>query len=129
VKRIWAEQRPGYVEIHRDMVDRQIEVPEDLIEWDGRLHFRESDARKVEEAAHETAAMFNAAHKPVLIAGIEIHRFKASHHLVDLAEKMGAPVFTTVLGKGAFPMDHPLYMGVHVGPISPPLDQRADGRR
>jgi indolepyruvate decarboxylase len=27
---------------------------------------------------------------------------------------------TTVLGKGAFPMDHPLYMGVHVGPISPP---------
>ncbi len=120
VKRIWAEQRPGYVEIHRDMVDRQIEVPEELIEWDGRLHFQESDARKVEEAAHETAAMFNEARKPVLIAGIEIHRFKASHHLVDLAEKMGAPVFTTVLGKGAFPMDHPLYMGVHVGAISPP---------
>ncbi len=120
VKRIWAEQRPGYVEIHRDMVDRQIEVPEDLIEWDGRLHFQESDARKVEEAAHETAAMFNESRKPVLIAGIEIHRFKASQALVELAEKMGAPVFTTVLGKGAFPMDHPLYMGVHVGPISPP---------
>src|ERR1700731_4867601 len=59
VKRIWAEQRPGYVEIHRDMVDRQIEVPEDLIEWDGRLHFQESNTRKVEEAARETAAMFN----------------------------------------------------------------------
>ena len=56
----------------------------------------------------------------MLIAGIEIHRYKASHDLVALAEKMGAPVFTTVLGKGAFPMDHPLYMGVHVGPISPP---------
>src|SRR3984893_18297142 len=121
VKRIWAEQRPGYVEIHRDMVDREIEVPEDLIEWDGRLHFQESDARKVEEAANETAAMFNESRKPVLIAGIEIHRFKASHDLVELAEKMGAPVLTTVLGKGAFPMDHPLYMGVHVGPISPPL--------
>ena len=120
VKAIWAEQRPGYVEIHRDMVDRQIEVPEELIEWDGRLHFQESDARKVEEAAHETAAMFNASRKPVLIAGIEIHRFKASQDLVELAEKMGAPVMTTVLGKGAFPMDHPLYMGVHVGPISPP---------
>src|SRR5580704_11772402 len=120
VKRIWAEQRPGYVEIHRDMVDREIEVPEDLIEWDGRLHFQESDARKVEEAANETAAMFNESRKPVLIAGIEIHRFKASHDLVELAEKMGAPVMTTVLGKGAFPMDHPLYMGVHVGPISPP---------
>ena len=120
VRTIWAEQRPGYIEIHRDMVDREIEVPDDLIEWDGRLHFHESDARRVEEAARETAAMLNQSDKPVLIAGIEIHRYKASRELVELAEKIGAPVFTTVLGKGAFPMDHPLYMGVHVGPISPP---------
>ncbi|HEV2170511.1 MAG TPA: thiamine pyrophosphate-binding protein, partial [Candidatus Binatus sp.] len=96
VKRIWAEQRPGYIEIHRDMVDQQIEVSDELIEWDGRLHFQESDARKVEEAAHETAAMFNESRKPVLIAGIEIHRFKVSRELIELAEKMGAPVFTTV---------------------------------
>lgn len=117
---IWAEQRPGYVEIHRDMVDREIEVPDELIEWDGKLHFHESDARKVEEAARETAAMLNAARRPVLIAGIEIHRYKASEDLIKLAEKIGAPVFATVLGKGAFPMNHPLYMGVHVGAISPP---------
>jgi indolepyruvate decarboxylase len=117
---VWAEQRPGYVEIHRDMVDREIEVPADLIEWDGRLRFPDSDMRKVEEAAREAAAMFNAARHPVLIAGIEIHRYKVSQDLIELAEKMGAPVLTTVLGKGAFPMNHPLYMGVHVGPISPP---------
>ncbi len=120
VRAVWAEQRPGYIEIHRDMVDREIEVPDDLIEWDGRLHFHESDARRVEEAARETAAMLNQSRKPVLIAGIEIHRYKASRELVELAEKIGAPVFATVLGKGAFPMDHPLYMGVHIGPISPP---------
>src|SRR5229473_1687681 len=120
VRAVWAEQRPGYVEIHRDMVDREIEVPDEIIEWDGHLHFHESDSRKLEEAARETAAMFNESRKPVLIAGIEIHRYKASHDLVELAERMGAPVFATVLGKGAFPMDHPLYMGVHVGPISPP---------
>jgi TPP-dependent 2-oxoacid decarboxylase len=116
---VWAEQRPGYVEIHRDMVDREIEVAEELLE-DGHLRFYESDTRRVEEAARETAAMFNASRHPVLIAGIEIHRYKATHELIELAEKMGAPVLTTVLGKGAFPMDHPLHMGVHVGPISPP---------
>src|SRR5215468_6491516 len=27
VKTVWAEQRPGYIEIHRDMVDCEIEVP------------------------------------------------------------------------------------------------------
>jgi TPP-dependent 2-oxoacid decarboxylase len=120
VRAIWAEQRPGYIEIHRDMVDREIEVPDELLEWDGHLHFHESDARRLEEAARESAAMFNASRKPVLIAGIEIHRYKAARELVELAEQMGAPVMTTVLGKGAFPMDHPLHMGVHVGPISPP---------
>src|SRR5579863_7063366 len=127
VRAIWTEQRPGYVEIHRDMIDQVIEVPTRLIEWDGKLAMRESDARKVDEAARETVAMFNAAKKPVIIAGIEIHRYKARADLIALAEKMGAPVFTTVLGKGAFPMDHPLHMGVHVGPISPaPIVQRMD---
>jgi TPP-dependent 2-oxoacid decarboxylase len=120
VNAIWAEQRPGYVEIHRDMVDQIIEVPDELIDWDGHLHTRESDARKVKEAARETAAMFGESRHPITIAGIEIHRYKASHELIELAEKMGAPVCTTVLGKGAFPMDHPLYLGVHIGPISPP---------
>ncbi len=127
VRAVWAEQRPGYIEIHRDMVDREIEVPAEIIEWDGRLHFRESDARKVEEAAIETARMFNESRHPVLIAGIKIHRYRASQLLIELAERMGAPVCTTVLGKGAFPMDHPLHMGVHIGPISPrPIVARMD---
>ena len=127
VRKIWAERRPGYIEIHRDMVDREIEVPREIIDWDGTLHFSPSDARKVDEAARETAAMFNRSRKPVLIAGIEIHRYKVSRELVELAERMGAPVLTTVLGKGAFPMDHPLYMGVHVGAISPrPIVERMD---
>jgi TPP-dependent 2-oxoacid decarboxylase len=127
VRAVWAEQRPGYIEIHRDMVDQEIEVPEELIAWDGHLRFPDSDMRRVEEAARETAAMFNASRKPMLIAGIEIHRYNASQALIELAERMGAPVLTSVLGKGAFPMDHPLHMGVHVGPISPaPIVARMD---
>src|SRR5277367_581446 len=49
VRAIWAEQRPGYIEIHRDMVDREIEVPDELLEWDGQLYFHESDERRLEE--------------------------------------------------------------------------------
>jgi TPP-dependent 2-oxoacid decarboxylase len=127
VTAVWAEQRPGYVEIHRDMVDREIEAPQEIIEWDGRLRFPESDEKRVAEAARETAAMFNRSRRPILIAGIEIHRYKAQRELIELAERMGAPVCATVLGKGAFPMDHPLYLGVHMGPISPaPIVARMD---
>src|SRR5579871_6206644 len=89
VRAIWMEQRPGYIEIHRDMVDREIEVPDEIIEWDGYLHFQPSDSSKRDEAARETAQMFNASRKPIVIAGIEIHRYKVSAELVALAEKLG----------------------------------------
>ena len=39
VRAIWREQRPGYLEIHRDMVEQTIEVPEGILEWDGGLEF------------------------------------------------------------------------------------------
>ena len=62
---------------------------------------------------------------PFTIVGIETFRYKLQREVRRLAERMGAPVTTTVLAKGAFPMDHPLYMGVHIGPLSPRADRRA----
>jgi len=127
VQAVWREQRPGYLEIHRDMVERPISVPREIIDWDGTLAFRRSDERKVEEAVRETAERFNASRRPLTMLGIETFRFKLQREVRELAERMGAPVTTTVLAKGAFPMDHPLYMGVHIGPISPrPIVERVD---
>jgi indolepyruvate decarboxylase len=127
VRSIWLHQQPGYIEIHQDMVEREIEVPKEIIEWDGRLSFSHSDHRKVEEAARETTERFNLARSPAIIIGIEAFRYKLTREVVELVEKMRAPCLTTVLAKGAFPMDHPLYMGVHIGPISPPpIRERID---
>jgi indolepyruvate decarboxylase len=127
VRTVWREQQPGYLEIHRDMVERRIPVPRDLIEWDGSLQFARSDPQRVDEAVRETATRFNAARRPFTMVGIETFRFKVQREVRALAEKMGAPVTTTVLSKGAFPMDHPLYMGVHIGAISPPpITKRVD---
>jgi TPP-dependent 2-oxoacid decarboxylase len=127
VQTLWREQQPGYLEIHRDMVERRVPVPRSVLEWDGTLSFRRSDQRKVDEAVRETAARFNAARRPLTMVGIETFRYKLQADVRRLAEKMGAPVTTTVLGKGAFPMDHPLAMGVHIGAISPrPIVKRVD---
>ena len=127
VRAIWFYQQPGYIEIHQDMVDREIEVPRELLEWDGKLEYRHSDQRKVEEAVKDTTERFNRAQKPAVIIGIETFRFKLQKEIIALMEKMGAPCMTTVLAKGAFPMDHPQYMGVNIGPISPtPIRERVD---
>lgn len=127
VRAMWADRRPGYIEIHRDMVERVIDVPDSLLEWNGRLPERQSDRRKVREAVRETAARLNAARTPVVIAGIECHRYHLNRELLHLVERSGAPCATTVLAKGAIPIDHPNHMGVYFGAISPPpIRKRVD---
>src|SRR5215813_13113224 len=60
VRTVWREQRPGYLEVHRDMVEQRIPVPKAIFDWDGTLHFARSDERKVDEAVRDTAERFNA---------------------------------------------------------------------
>ena len=124
VTRIMTEHRPGYLEIHRDKVDVPISVPEEILEWDGSYPRRRSDPRKLDEAVSDTLARLRAAKRPVVIGGVEIFRARADRAFRELAERLRVPVLTTVLAKGAFPMDHPLHMGIHMGPMSPPAIRR-----
>ncbi len=54
------------------------------------------------------------AQRPVLVAGGGVIAAHACDELRALAEFLGAPVVTTMMGKGAFPEDHPL-SGLHGG--------------
>ena len=124
LRAILSEHRPGYVEIHRDMVDVTIPVPKHIVEWDGTFPRPASDRRKLAEAVGETASRLRSARRPILIGGVELFRERAERDFLRLAEKLAAPVVTTILAKGVFPMDHPLHMGIHIGPFSPPEIQK-----
>jgi indolepyruvate decarboxylase len=121
---ILSEHRPGYLEIHRDRVDVEIRVPERILDWDGSFPRPRSDPRKLREAVAETLARLRRAKRPIVMGGVELFRSRAERNFLALAEKLGAPVVTTVLAKGVFPMDHPLHMGIHMGPLSAPAIQR-----
>ena len=54
------------------------------------------------------------AQRPVIVAGGGVIAAGAWEELRDLAELLGAPVVTTMMGKGAFPEDHAL-AGFHGG--------------
>jgi indolepyruvate decarboxylase len=125
VRRVLGEHRPGYLEIHRDAVDLEVAVPPEIRAWNGGFAPPASDPRKLAEAVAETAARLRAARRPLLIGGVELFRERAEGGLLRLAEKLEVPVATTVLAKGVFPMDHPLHMGIHVGPFSArPVQER-----
>jgi indolepyruvate decarboxylase len=124
VRTLWREQRPGYLEIHRDMAERRIEVPRAIGAAAGTLEVPHSNPRKVAEAARDTADRLAAARRPLVVAGIETHRFKVGRDVVRLVDRLGVPVLTTMLSKGAVPMDHPRYMGVYMGALSPAAIRR-----
>jgi indolepyruvate decarboxylase len=122
---IFGEHRPGYLEIHRDRVDVEIRVPDEILDWDGSFPRPASDPRKLREAVAESVARLRQAKRPIVMGGVELFRSRAEGNFRRIAEKLGAPVVTTVLAKAVFPMDHPLHMGIHMGPLSPrPIQER-----
>ena len=118
------EHRPGYLEIHRDMVETKIPVPRHILDWDGTFPRPASDVRKLDEAVSESVERIHAARRPILSGGVELYRAGAERDFLRLAEKLGVAVVTTVLAKGVFPMDHPQHMGIHIGPFSAEQIQR-----
>ncbi len=58
------------------------------------------------------AKMFKGAKKPLLLVGHGAVISKAGAAIKKLAEKLGAPVTNTLLGKGEFPETHPLSLGM-----------------
>jgi len=109
-----AYSLPVYLEVPRDMVDTRIRVGE------AQSLSVPAEPGAVEEAAAEILRKVAGARQPVLVAGVEVHRFRQEPKVVELAERLGLTVVTTFMGRGVFPDDHPQWAGTYLGPASPP---------
>src|SRR5688572_353069 len=107
-------KRPVYLEIPRDMVDAPIDGPAP----DAALELN-TDEGAVAEAVAEITERLSAAERPVLIVGVEVHRFQLRDQVVRLAERMGVPVASSFLGRGVFPSRHLQFAGTYLGVVSP----------
>lgn len=103
-------KRPVYIEIPRDMVHvvppsaQGFRRPEITV-----------DEHALKEAIHEAHDKLSQAEKPIIIAGIEIHRFGLQDQVVKLAEQAQIPISATLLGKSVIREKHPLYIGLYEG--------------
>jgi indolepyruvate decarboxylase len=103
-------KRPGYIELPRDMVDVvRPHRPRPTAAADA------ADAAALDECLEESLAMLNGSRQPVILAGVEMHRFGLQEALVQLVERARIPVAATLLGKSVISEDHPLYLGVYEG--------------
>ena len=55
--------------------------------------------------------MLGKAQRPLFLAGGGVNIAHANQEFTQLAEKTGVPVVTTIMGRGAIPTSHPLYIG------------------
>ena len=103
-------KRPVYLELPRDRVDTPALHPHTPLS----THLQ-SNNDALQAALGEATERINAAQQPVIIAGVEIHRFGLREQVLKLAEKHDIPMCATLLGKSVVSECHPLYLGVYEG--------------
>src|SRR5204863_9969248 len=100
-------------EVPHDMADRQIQTTAAI-----PAIKEESDPHTLVAALEETFALIRAAKKPVILAGVELARYRMNYLVVRMAERMNIPIAADLLSKSAVPENHPLYLGVYGGAMS-----------
>ncbi len=102
--------RPGPVVID---LPKDIQIAMGSEEYPEEVNIR---GYKPKESVHvgqvkKAVAQLNKAKKPLFLLGGGVNISCANDAMKKLAELTGIPVITTIMGKGAIPTDHPLYMG------------------
>jgi len=106
---------PVVVDLPMDVQCDGVEVEAGLVSSAAPATYRPGGAVLPDpDLVAQAGRLLAEARRPVLVAGGGVIAAGAWDELRALAEFLGAPVVTTMMGKGAFPEDHPL-SGFHGG--------------
>lgn len=108
-------KQPGYIEIPRDMVNRNVRYD---VNTQGTPVSPVGDKENLEEALLKSIEWIRNSKNPVILAGVEISRFGLGLELMKFAERANIPVATTILGKSVINEHHPLSLGIYSGRMS-----------
>ncbi len=72
----------------------------------------EPNPRPNQMALAQAASLINSAKKPMVLFGQGVVLGRAEDEFLAVAERMGAPLASTVLGLSAIPSNHPQYVGM-----------------
>ncbi|MFH0859664.1 MAG: biosynthetic-type acetolactate synthase large subunit [Candidatus Altiarchaeota archaeon] len=105
-------QGPVLVDLPKDIQQRSLtdkfSYPKDVDLPGYKVIVSGGHPRQIKEAAK----LLMNAERPMILAGGGVIISNASAELYKLAASLGIPVATTLMGKGCFPEDHPLALGM-----------------
>jgi len=114
IRTMLQQQRPGYIEVPRDMVGVPIDAPDvDHIHPEVVV-----DEGALQDALDDVLAELRKARTAAIHAGLFTSRRDVEEALFGLATATGIPVATSSLGRGVFPERHHLGLGMYLGAVS-----------
>lgn len=119
--------RPGpvVIDITKNAQFEEMDFSYKKITQLAHFNIKEPDEKIIGQAIE----LLNTAKKPYILAGHGVLISRAQNELLQLAEKIAAPVAVTLHGLSSFPTDHPLYagmLGMHGNYSSNVLTNEAD---
>ena len=106
-----SHQQPVYISLPADVVMKKCHRPSAFLFPTPAP----SDQDALGEAIKEAIGMLNQAQKPVVIADVELIRFKLQSTFAGFLDKTGFPYVTMMLGKTVLSEQHPQFIGLFEG--------------
>ncbi|MBW9220386.1 acetolactate synthase large subunit [Methanothermococcus sp. SCGC AD-155-N22] len=106
--------RPGpvHIDLPKDVQEEEFDIEENpipaKIDLPGYKPTIKGHPKQIKMAVNAIIT----AERPVIIAGGGVNIANATEELLKLAELCSIPVCTTLMGKGSFPEEHPLSLGM-----------------
>lgn len=101
---------PVHVEVPLDVLDEPVASTQPVIAR------RPGPMRPDPDTLRDAAARLAAATRPAIYCGGGAVHSPATDAILEIAERLGAPVVTSIMGKGSVPEDHPNVLGCLWGP-------------
>ena len=114
LKTCLQSRRPIFIEIPVDLVEEACAEPSDLIREDKPT----SASEALREAVDEASLLLASAKRPIILGGVEVHRFGLREAFEDLVHHSGYPVATALLGKSLIDEMDPQFIGLYSGALS-----------
>lgn len=114
-------KKPVYIELPKDIADAPFTLP--LLANDDHSTPKSTPLTRsiaMQPLLELVKSILQKCQKPIIWAGHEILRYKLSSAVLAFANKYQLPIASTLLGKSVVDENHPLYLGVYQGKMSPP---------
>jgi indolepyruvate decarboxylase len=112
----WREKLPVYMELPSDITHLDIEVPTDPL----ILAEPPSDPERLRSCIAAIAARLSAAKSPAILVDADAGRYGVAPELMELAEKLQAPLAAINAAKAVIDESSPHFIGTYGGKASEP---------